>query len=110
MARYINLFHAPDSLLTLRQTISQVLDSCGLDLVYETQDYLMAQEKPGHVSYTRLAKVEFLISLPVDEQAQTRIDLVVKNEELPLTINNHCQQVFELVNRTIAQIDNWRSI
>jgi hypothetical protein len=109
MARYINLFHASNSVLTLRQTISKVLESCDLDLVYETPDYLIAQEKPGQVSHSRLTKVEFLISPPATEQARTRIDLVVKNEELPLKVNNHCQQIFELVNRAIAETDTWEA-
>ncbi len=108
MARYSNLFHSPDPPLTLQQTISKILRSCDLDLVYETTDYLIAQEKPGQVSYSQLTRVEVLISAPTLEQRQTRIDLVVKNEELPLKINNHCQQIFELVNRAIAELECWQ--
>jgi len=110
MARYINLFHSPDPPLTLQQTISKILRSCDLDLVYETTDYLVAQEKPGQVSYSQVTRVEVLISAPTLEQRQTRIDLVVKNEELPLRMNNHCQQIFELVNRAIAEIESWQPV
>jgi hypothetical protein len=109
MARYNRLFSVPTSPPNLKQTITRIVESCNLDLVYETRDYLVAQERPGHVSYSRLAKVEFLISLPMSQEAQTRINLVVRNEELPLRLNNHCQQVFESVNRAIVESEGWQA-
>jgi hypothetical protein len=38
------------------------------------------------------------------------VSLVVKNEELPLQVANHCYQVFERVNSTIALNQNWQSV
>ena len=47
MARYISLFTTSNPAPNLRQTLTETLKSCALNLVYETSDYLMAQEKAG---------------------------------------------------------------
>lgn len=110
MARYTNLFTASGSTQDLRRSVVRVFQSCDLSLIYETADYLVAKEKPGQVAFAQLATVEVLInSLPHDEPA-AQVNLVVKNEELPLKTNNHCQRVFELVNRTIVENQNWRAV
>ncbi|MEO0537598.1 MAG: hypothetical protein AAF215_27520 [Cyanobacteria bacterium P01_A01_bin.123] len=110
MARYTNLFTttAADSVPELKVALAETLKSCDLNLIYEAQDYLVAKEKPGQVSYAKLATIEVLINPPLAGQHEARVNLVVKNEELPLSNNNHCQRVFQLVNQAIRATNSWQ--
>jgi hypothetical protein len=102
MARYTNLLTIPKSIPTLRDSIADSLKSCGLSLVYETGDYLVAKEKPGEVSFAQLTTIEVLINPPTSTAETAKVNLVVRNEELPLHRDNHCQRMFETVNQAIA--------
>ncbi|MEO1403147.1 MAG: hypothetical protein AAFV72_18120 [Cyanobacteria bacterium J06635_1] len=106
MARYTNFLMTVAPANSLRQSLASVLEACGLNLIYEASDYIMAKEKPGNVSYSQLATVEVLINTAVVSESSSTINLVVKNEELPLKNNNHCQQVFEQVNEAITNASN----
>jgi ABC-type uncharacterized transport system auxiliary subunit len=101
MARYTTLFKAASPLDNLRQMLADTLASCELDLIYQNDEYLVAKERPSGVKYARLATVEVLISPPTIAEPVAKVSLVVKNEELPLQQNNHCQQIFELVDNAI---------
>lgn len=108
MARYTNLFVSVLPANNLREALPDVLQNCGLHLVYQDGDYMMAKEPPGMVSYSQLATVEVLIGstdeteLVAQDPAAT-VNLVVKNEELPLKVNNHCHRIFQLVNQAIER-------
>ena len=52
----------------------------------------------------QLATVEVLINPPTTEDAQAKVNLVVRNEELTLSFNNHCHQVFATVNEAIGSV------
>jgi len=108
MARYTNLFKTESSIPTLRQSLISTLQSCDFNLIYETADYLVAKEKPGQVSISQLATIELLINPPTSQDNEVKISLVVKNEELPLRRNNHCQKVFETVNQAISTSTLWQ--
>jgi hypothetical protein len=73
-------------------------------MVYETGDYLVAKEKPGQVSLAQLTTIEILINPPTVAAESGWVNLVVKNEELPLSRNNHCEQVFSAVNQAIVAL------
>ncbi len=105
MARYTNQFTVSTAERDLQAAIANTLRACNLNLIYETNDYLVAKEKPGQVSYWQLATIEVLINSTQRSRTGSEIDvdLVVKNEELPLKRNNHCQRVFEAVRDAIAQ-------
>lgn len=102
MARYSNFFRVSNSSISLRDFLVSTLQACGLNLVYETSDYLVAKEKPGQVSMNQLATVEVLINPPTSEDTQAKVNLVVRNEELPLNLNNHCHRVFSTVNEALG--------
>lgn len=104
MARYTKYFTVTRSDFNLRASLVSSLKSCDLNLVYETADYLVAKEKPGQVSMNQLATVEVLINPPTTGEVAAKVNLVVRNEELPLNTNNHCHQVFEVVNEAIVAI------
>lgn len=103
MARYTTLFRAMNSLEQIRQTLADTLSSCDLNLVYENQEYLVAKEKPGGVKPAQLATVEVLINPPTATEPSAKVNVVVKNEELPLRRDNHCHQLFELVHQAISE-------
>lgn len=110
MARYTSLFTVAVSLDRFRQLLVDILKSCSLDVIYSTNDYLVAREIPGHVSYAKLVTVEVLIERSPTPDEEIRMSFVVKNEELPLQSNNHCRQMFNSVNRAVAENRQWHLI
>lgn len=104
MARYTNFLTLSESDVTpgLGQSIVKILENCGLSMVYANHDYFVAKEKPGHVSLSKLTTIEVMISPPTCSFDAAKVNLVVKNEELPLQTDNHCHQVFETVNQAIG--------
>ncbi len=111
MARYTCSFTvASGNNSSLRQSIKDILLSCSLDVIYDQSEYIMAREIPGKVSLAKLVSVEVLIDGTTATESETRVSLVVKNEELPLQVANHCYQVFERVNSTIALNKSWQSV
>jgi hypothetical protein len=91
MARYTSLFTIEVPFEHLRQLLTDILTSCNLDVIYDTGDYLMAREVPGGVSFAKLVTVEVLI-------------------DRPLQTNNHCRQIFDLVNQAIANNRQWHLV
>ncbi len=68
----------------------------------------MARETPGRVSFSKLVTVDVLIDVPIDDQPEVRLNFVVKNEELPLQVNNHCQMMFESVKAAVVDSEQWQ--
>lgn len=104
MARYTHLLTLPEPTLSpgLGDAIVRTLEACGLSMVYANKDYFVAKEKPGQVTFSQLTTVEVMIILPNSMAEATKLNLVVKNEELPLQRNNHCQRVFETVSQAMG--------
>ena len=110
MARYTCSFTMTVEPERLRQLLSEVLLSCNLDLQYNNSDFMMARERPSQISFSKLVTVEVLIDRYITTEAATRIDLVAKNEELPLQTDNHCHQIFNLVKQAIADNREWQLV
>jgi hypothetical protein len=66
----------------------------------------MARENQGEIHFSRLVTIEVLPDV-LKEPNHLRLDFVVKNEELPLQLNNHCQQIFNLLQQVIAENYQW---
>ncbi|MBV9389323.1 MAG: hypothetical protein JOZ78_23115 [Chroococcidiopsidaceae cyanobacterium CP_BM_ER_R8_30] len=94
----------------LRQLLTEVLQACSLDIIYDTGDYVMAREIPGEVPFTKLVTVEVLIDKISATDTEARMNFVIKNEELPLQVNNHCHQMFNLVYQAITNNHNWQLV
>lgn len=109
MARYTCSFTVAVEVERLRQLLSEILQSCHLDVMYNKNDYIMAREHPGRVSLSKLVTVEVFIARTATEIA-TRMDLVIRNEELPLQVNNHCHQTFNLVKQSLLDYRNWQLV
>jgi hypothetical protein len=81
-----------------------------METIYELEDYLMAREIPGRVSFAKLVRVEVLIDVSTTNPDAVKLSFVVKNEELPLNANNHCRQAFDTIRMAIARYYNWQPI
>lgn len=103
MARYTNFFMTGASSEEINHALVGALEACNLDLVYQDPVCIVAKEKAGKVPFAQLATIELLISPPTVESGGSKIDLVVKNEELPLRTQNHCKEVFSQVNQAITE-------
>lgn len=110
MARYTSLFTVATSIDGIRELLRGILESCSLDIIYDTGDYMVAREKPGHVSFAKLVTVEVLIDRSVLKEEEVRMNFVVKNEELPLQVDNHCHTIFANLNQAITDNQQWRLI
>ncbi|HBL13200.1 MAG TPA: hypothetical protein DD379_17740 [Cyanobacteria bacterium UBA11162] len=108
MARYTCSFTVAVSLDRLQESLIEVLQACNFDIIYDTGDYIMAREIPGHVAFAKLVTVEVLIDKSTATSQQVRMNFVIKNEELPLQVDNHCHQMFDLVQEAVAQNRHWQ--
>lgn len=110
MARYTCSLTVAVSLDHLQQSLIEVLQSCNFDIIYDTGDYLMARESPGRVAFAKLVTVEVLIDKSTATAQEVRMNFVIKNEELPLQVDNHCRQMFDLVQEAVAENRHWQLV
>ena len=110
MARYTCSFTIAVPIARLRQLLVEVLQSCNLEIIHATNDFMMAREIPGQVSFAKLVTVEALIDKSTTTSTETSINLVIKNEELPLQVDNHCHQIFEVVKQAILENRDWQLV
>ncbi|XHU96666.1 MAG: hypothetical protein JJP05_04650 [cyanobacterium endosymbiont of Rhopalodia gibba] len=110
MARYTSSYLVSLPLDQLPQAIDRVLQSCGLESVYHATDYIMAREIPGQVVFSKLVTVEILIDSTKAKSDEVPITWVIKNDELPLQVTNHCQQRFEQIQEIISQHQQWHLV
>jgi hypothetical protein len=101
MARYTCRFSIPLNLAKIHKPLRDLMMDSDMEIIYEIEDYLMGREIPGKVAFAKLATTEILIDTTVATETSVGIQVVVKNEELPLKVNNHCQQIF---NSLLAEI------
>ncbi|MFB2935398.1 hypothetical protein ACE1B6_08975 [Aerosakkonemataceae cyanobacterium BLCC-F154] len=110
MARYTSSYTVGLPFPRIGKLVVEVLESCPLEITYDTGEYIMAREIPGKVSYSKLVSVEILIDRTTSTEKETKMTLVVKNEELPLQVENHCYQMFQLVSQAIVDYRSWQII
>lgn len=70
----------------------------------------MAREIPGQVSFAKLVTIEVLIDRTTATEREVRLNCVVKNEELPLQINNHCCKMFDVLKQAITETSHWQLV
>lgn len=70
----------------------------------------MAREIPGRVAFAKLVTVEVLIDKSTATAQEVRMNFVIKNEELPLQVDNHCRQMFEMVQEAVAENHHWQLV
>jgi hypothetical protein len=110
MARYTCSFLLSVPIKDLQALVVELLQNCNLVVQYCTSDYIMAREIPGTVSLSKMVKVEVFIDIGTATETETRMSIVIKNEELPLQLDNHCRQVFEFIKQSIENNRYWHLI
>ncbi|MBD2429740.1 MAG: hypothetical protein C4323_21525 [Mastigocladus sp. ERB_26_2] len=110
MARYTCSFILSIPINHLQPLLVELLQDCNLDVQYSTLDYIMAREIVGTVSYSKMVTVEILIDKSTATETETRMSIVIKNQELPLQLDNHCRQVFEYIKQAIEESRHWHLI
>jgi hypothetical protein len=108
MARYSNCYTVTISVAEFPAQFANIMKLCGCEIVYHTIEYMMASEIPGKVPYSKLITVEVLLDTTKATKTQMQVDLVVKNDELPLQSNNHCRKMFDKVTDAIASSPEWK--
>lgn len=108
MARYTCSFTVSTPVDSIQSSLVNVLHSCHFDIIYDTGDYLMAREIPGNVTFGKLVTVEVLIDKPILTSQEIRMNFVVKNEELPLQVDNHCWQMYNIVRGAVTDNHQWQ--
>ncbi|KRH96090.1 hypothetical protein GSN00_12515 [Cylindrospermopsis raciborskii CHAB3438] len=109
MARYTSSFLIAVKTEYLHSLIIQLLQDCGFSVQFYSHDYIMASEIPGKVAFSKLVSIEVLVDKSKAEN-ETWINLVVKSEELPLKLDNHCRQVFDQVRQEVEHNRKWQLI
>lgn len=108
MARYVCSFTLGVPLEDLFPGLREILKSCNFEVIYDTDDYLMGREIPGRIAFAKLVTVEALVDRTKATPREVRMELVIKNEELPLQVDNHCRQMFQSVRQAIAESSSWQ--
>lgn len=110
MARYTCLFTVSVPVENVQALLIEVLEACNLEIIYASGDYIMGREIPGQIPFSKLVTVEVLMDRTTATDHEIRMSCVIKNEELPLQIDNHCRKMFDLVNQTITENRHWKLI
>ncbi|WP_353929135.1 hypothetical protein WJM97_12445 [Okeanomitos corallinicola TIOX110] len=110
MARYTCSFVVSVPIEHIQPLMIQLLQESSLDVQYYTAEYIMAREIPGHIPFSKLVTVEVLMDKTTATDTEVRMNIVIKNEELPLQLNNHCRQVFDFLKQEIENNRNWQLI
>lgn len=108
MARYTCSFTVSTPVDSIQSSLVGILHSCQFDIIYDTGDYLMAREIPGNVTFGKLVTVEVLIDKSFFTGQEIRMNFVVKNEELPLQVDNHCWQMYNIVRGAVTDNRQWQ--
>jgi hypothetical protein len=110
MARYTHDLTVAVPLSQFYEQVKEVLKACSFEVLYFKEDFVVAREMPGNIPFSRLVTVEIFVDSTRATQDVTHLNVVVKNEELPLQANNHCYQMYEKLNQAIADNKGWNLI
>lgn len=108
MTRYTRHLTVAVPATDLYQQLIETLESCKLNIIHTSEDYLMARETPGGIPFTQLVTIEILIDNTRATDTNVQLTMVVKNEELPLKANNHCFQMYNTVSQAFADNRKWK--
>lgn len=109
MARYTCSYNVRLSEKDLIVSLKEIFTECDLDLIYERGGYIMAKEKPGNVAFPKLVEIEVLYDRTKQLEGKIKVDLVAKNEELPLQTNNHCHMICTNIQSVIQAKQPWEA-
>ena len=107
MARYTGFFVIAVDLEYVREILIEMLESCNIDITYQTPSSLIGREAIGQVPIAQLVTAEVVFDTATSTENETKMTLIVKNEALPLQLNNHCHQMFEAIGQMIVDCRQW---
>jgi hypothetical protein len=110
MARYTCSYRVKIPPEKLQSLLIEILQALGFEVTYQASDYLMAREVPGQIIFSKLAIVEIIIDRSTAIADEIRMTLTVKNDELPLRLDNYCRQKFDFVRLALAENSQWKLI
>ncbi len=84
-----------------------ILESCNLEITYETPSSIIARENIGQVSVSQLVIAEVVFDTATAMIDETKMKVFIKNESLPLQSHNHCREIFEQVSQLIIDNRHW---
>ena len=109
MARYTGIFTVAVDVESILLILTDILSYCGFEIVYIQGNYLMASEVHGQVIFSQLVTLEINVGI-VTNTEKIRINIVARNEEIPLKSDNHCRKKFDLLSQSIIENPNWEYI
>ena len=92
----------------LHQSLLKIFESCHLDIIHDTGDYVMARETPNGTPFAKLVTVEGLLDKTGATDESISIEVVVKNEELPIHSDNHCSRMRDTVRGAMESSGYWK--
>jgi len=107
MARYTGFFIVNVSLEDLRPMMIDILESCNLEITYQTPSSIIARENIGQVSVNELVIGEVVFDTATAMVDETKMTVFIKNESLPLQSYNHCREIFEQLSQLIIDNRHW---
>ncbi|WRH68599.1 MAG: hypothetical protein RSE13_10775 [Planktothrix sp. GU0601_MAG3] len=107
MARYTGFFVVNVGLEDLRPMMIDILESCNLEITYQTPSSIIARENIGQVSVNQLVIAEIVFDTATSMIDETKMTVFIKNESLPLQSHNHCREIFEQISQLIIDNRRW---
>jgi len=107
MARYTGFFVVAVGIEYVREILMEMLEACNIEITYQTPSSLIGRETIGQAPISQLITAEVVFDTATSTENETKMTLMIKNEELPLKLDNHCYQMFELVSQMIVDCRHW---
>jgi hypothetical protein len=103
MARYSCSYGFPVSLQEIYSVMTEILEACQLTIDFQAKDYIMAKENSQDRPFISLVNVDIIIDLATAQENNTVVNIVIKNEELALSKNNHALEKLKEMKQIITE-------
>lgn len=110
MARYTGFFAIALPFNELQELLLNLLESCNLELMYQTPSSIIAREFVGDAPTSQLVTIELVFETATSTPTETRMRLEATNGELPLQENNHCRKLFDALTKVIIENYQWDTL
>ncbi|MEG3436646.1 hypothetical protein V0288_05895 [Pannus brasiliensis CCIBt3594] len=101
MSRYSCSYLVKNSPARLELLYDDLLNLSVFEVMHRRSDRFVLVEMPGKVSFSQLVTIELFNKIVSPSEIQ--IELLVKNNELPLRVNNRCRQCFDAIHQIITE-------
>lgn len=84
--------------------ISQCLQACELDVIYQGNDYIKARDFPGKVPLSSFITVDVLIESSQQKKGKTLVTVVATNNEISGNMSNRCWPKFQQIKQALNNL------